>query len=340
MKNKGFIKFFLIFLFIFTLILMPIVKSVSKINLFSEDPSDPLGVDVGDSPGVFVAQSGGFFSEFDDVDRLNMLVLGVNNNMTDTMMLVSWDMKHDRIDIISVPRDTYYHRTGYDGTTQKKINAIYASQGIKEVAEAVHDVLFGIEINYYAVIDYKAVRNIVNGVGGVPLDVKQDMHYEDPYDTPPLVIDIKKGKQTLDGDHAVQYLRYRHGYRNGDLGRVQAQQEFLVSLYRQCLNHGITSSARLVTKNVKSDLTVGAAGKYAMSAMGLDKDSIHSWTIPGEAQYIDKISFYIQDKDGTKDMLRRIYENKEASASGSDSETSSSSEDEEYEEYEEEDSEL
>ena len=312
MKSKVFIKFFLTFLVVFTLIFMPIVKAVSNVNLFNRDATIDDGTG-GDSRGVFVAQTGSFYDDYEDVNRLNLLAMGINNKITDTMMVLSWDMESNTVDVISVPRDTYYHRTGYDDNAEKKINAIYASEGAKASAEAVSDVLYGMEINYYAIIDYNAVRTIVDGVGGVPMDVKQNMYYRDPYDTPPLVIDIKKGPQTLDGEHAVQFLRYRHGYINGDLGRVEAQQEFVKSLYRQCIKNGVLASARLVTENVKSDLTVGAASRYALSALNIGEDSIDSWTVPGVPEYIDETSYYIQDKEATKDMLHRLYAGKSSS---------------------------
>ncbi|MGI6206266.1 MAG: LCP family protein [Anaerovoracaceae bacterium] len=316
MKARTFLKFFLTFLVIFTLIGIPLINAVSNVNLFQ---SDSTGDSTADSEGMLVDGSGTFYDKYSDVNRINLLMLGVNDKMTDTIMLLSWDLDNDNVDVISVPRDTYYHRDGYDGAAERKINSIYASQGVKPTAEAVSDVLYGIPINYYAIITYDAVEKIVDGIGGVPIYVKQDMHYEDPYDDPPLVIDIDKGQQTLDGEHAVQYLRYRHGYANGDLGRVEAQQAFMKALYKQCIKHGVISSAKLITDNIKSDLTLGAVSQYALSAMKLDENSISTYTVPGEGKYIGSTSYYVQDKDATKDMLNEIY-----SGTASDSGSSSS----------------
>ena len=321
MKSKIFLKFFFTFLLVFTLIFMPIVKAVSNVSLFDNNMDFGGGNGNSDSRGVFVAQTGAFYDDYEAINRVNLLAMGVNNKMTDTIMVASWNMDDNTVDVISIPRDTYYHRTGFDANAEKKINSIFASEGAKKAAQAISDVLYGMEINYYASIDYDSVKTIVDGVGGVPMDVKRNMYYTDPYDTPPLVIDIKKGQQTLDGEHAVQFLRYRHGYINGDLGRVEAQQEFIQSLYRQCINHGVLSSARLITENIKSDLTVGAATRYALSAMNIDKDSLDSWTLPGVPEYIDETSYYIQDKEATKTMLRNLYAGRDSSyVEGEDSE--------------------
>ncbi len=314
MKAKTFIKFFLSFLVLFTLIFIPVVKGVSNINIFkTSDGAGDGTLDEQMDVGVLVSPDSEFFSAFTDVNRVNLLMVGINQNMTDTIMLVSWNMDDNKIDIISVPRDTYYERKGYNSPAQKKINAAYGAEGIIGTANAVSDVLYGIPINYYAVVDYDAVKTIVDGIGGVPVNVEKAMKYDDPTDKPPLHINIPAGEQVLDGEHAVQYLRYRKGnhgggYAEGDIGRVKAQQEFVKSAFKQALDHGLIDSVKLITKNVESDITVGAATKFALKAMGLTSDSISTYTVPGVGQYIGNVSYFIQDKDATKDMLKEIYD--------------------------------
>lgn len=317
---KSFVKIFLICLVLFILILIPVIKVVSNINLFSGDGD--LSGSIEDEIDVLVDPNSPFFEAFSEANRVNLLAVGVNDGLTDTIMLVSWDMDANKVDVISVPRDTYYERPGYSSPGQKKINAAYSSEdGIVATANAVSDVLMGMPINYYAVIDYEAVEEIVDGVGGVPIDVPKAMKYDDPYDDPPLHIDIPAGQQTLDGEHAVQYLRYRHGYANGDIGRVEAQQKFMKSLFNQCIENGILDSAKLITSNVKSDVTLGAASKFALKAAGLESDAIRTYTLPGEGKYIGNVSYYVQDEEKTQEMLTEIYQ----VASGTTEETDSGS---------------
>ena len=303
---KSFVKVFLICLVLFTLILIPVIKLISNIQIF-----DNSGISGGieDEIDVLVDPNSPFFEAFADAKRVNLLALGINDGLSDVLMLVSWDMDENKVDLISVPRDTYYEREGYTSPGQKKINAAYASkEGLISTANAVSDVLMGIPINYYAIIDYDAVETIVDGVGGVTVDVPKAMKYDDPYDDPPLHISIPAGVQTLDGEHAVQYLRFRKGYSNGDIGRIEAQQVFMESLFKQCIDHGIVDSAKLITSNVKSDITLGAASKYALKAMGLESGDITTYTLPGEGQYIGGTSYYIQDETATEEMLRDIYQ--------------------------------
>ncbi|MGN1349976.1 MAG: LCP family protein [Anaerovoracaceae bacterium] len=307
MKAKTFFKIFLSFLVLFTLIFIPLIKGVSNINIFQTADGlkgaleDEMDVD------VLVNPDSQFFQAFTESKRVNVLMVGVNQQMTDTIMLVSWDMDSNSVDVISVPRDTYYERAGYNSPAQKKINAAYASEGILGTANAVSDVLFGIPINYYAIVDYDSVKNIVDGIGGVPIDVPKAMKYDDPYDKPPLHINIPAGYQVLDGEHAIQYLRYRKGYKEGDLGRVKAQQEFVKSAFKQAVENGLIDSAKLICKNVESDLTVGAATKFAIKAVGLESDAIETYTLPGEGKYIGDVSYFIQDTDATEEMLLEVY---------------------------------
>lgn len=317
MKGKTFIKFFLVFLVAFTLILIPVVKSVSNFNIFGSGEEGNLAKALNIEADI----NSPLYGEYTGSDRINLLLLGINQDMTDTIMLVSWDLKENSVDIISVPRDTYYEREGASGASLK-INSIYSSEGLEPLAQAVSNVLCGIPINYYAIVGYDAIRNVVDGIGGVPIDVPMDMYYEDPYDTPPLVIDLQAGPQTLDGDKAVQYLRFRKGYPTGDLGRVEAQQEFMKSAFKQALKHGIIDSARLVTSNVQSDLTLGAISKYAISILKLEDDALDSYILPGEGQYIGKFSYFLQDEPATEEMMRNIYGNIEPAVDAAGAEES------------------
>jgi len=110
----------------------------------------------------------------------------------------------------------------------------------------------GIPINYYVVIDYKNVAKIVDSMGGVPMDIPFHMKYSDPYDKPPLYINIQKGQQVLDGNQAVQFLRFRQGgpgysgYPEGDISRIKAQQMFMINAFKQCISFDLPKIATTI----------------------------------------------------------------------------------------------
>lgn len=270
----------------------PILGSKPQANLLDEmtplvDPNSP------------------FYEAFNDKKRINLLLVGVNQGLTDTIMVASFDTKRKHVDLISVPRDTYYERKGFNGEAERKINAAYRKD-IRNTAYAVSDVLEGMPIHCYAIVEYKGVATIVDSMGGVPMDIPKPMRYKDLSDKPPLIIDIPAGQQILDGEHAVQFLRYRSGYREGDIGRVKAQQEFMKSAFKQMLSFDLPKIARTIAKNVESDVTVSMAARIAGKAVGMKADSIETYIMPYRDQ--GHAPWYVYpEKDEIRQMITEIY---------------------------------
>ncbi len=307
---KTFIKTFAAGFLIFTILLVPIqwgLSLVGNIRIFSgtENLMD-------DMPHL-VDPNSPFFEAFKDKNRVNILMMGVNDGMTDTLMLGSYDLDAKHVDVISIPRDTYYPRKGANSAAERKINSIYSVKKAVGTASAVSDILMGMPINYYVVVDYAAVREVVNSMGGVPMNITFHMHYNDPYDKPPLKIDIPEGYQVLNGDKAVEFLRFRKGsggysgYPEGDIGRIKAQQEFVKSAFRQAIGFSLPKVVKTTLDNVDSDLPLGMATKLAASAVGLDGEDLNTVMIPGKSGTKDGLSYWFPDADGIEEMLTGIY---------------------------------
>ena len=304
MNWKAFGKQFAIYFIIFTLIMIPVqlvLDKVGGIRLFSG--TENIMRDM----GYLVDEDSPFYEEFKESKRVNILVMGTNDGLTDTIMLASYDMENQKVDVISVPRDTYYYREGYLSPSAHKINAIYGSDGVIGTAKAVSDVLLGIPINYYAVIDYDGVSKVVESMGGVPMNIPFHMIYSDPYDTPPLKIDIPEGEQVLDGKTAVEYLRFRHGYAQGDIGRVGAQQEFVKAAFKQAIGKDLIKVIKTTMANVDSDLSLGMALKIGSNAMGLESGSIATYLTPGASGTMNGASYWRTDSEEIEAMIRAIY---------------------------------
>ena len=308
--NKGhgndamtFIRHFIVAFVVLTLILVPtrfMFASVAQMEVFSGEEN------LMKQMPTLVDENSVYFEAFKDQQRVNVLLVGANQGMTDTLILASYDMKNQHVDLISIPRDTYYPRPGHDSPAAKKINAIYNSDKMLGTATAVSELLLGMPIHYYARVDYQGVGTIVDAMGGVPITIPFHMTYNDPYDDPPLVIDLPEGYQVLDGEHAIQFLRYRHGYPEGDIGRVRAQQEFMKSAFKQMLSLNLPNIAVTITHNVDSDITLGMATKLATKAIGLTGENITAYMLPGIADSIDGASYWIADRTQTEAMLTEI----------------------------------
>lgn len=331
---SRFIRVFLFSLVCFSLAAFLGITAYSKIFdthplPIPEDQVDKLNLD-SDNP---------FDKSVLEGKRLNTLLLGVNENMTDTIMLASFNIETKDIDVISIPRDTYHHRDGYNGPAEKKINAIYNTVGIEELIDNVQEVLGEkIPIHHYAIIEYQGVKEMVDLVGGVRVDVPVDMKYEDPYDDPPLKIRLSKGVQVLDGEEAMQLLRFRKnsdgtGYINGDLGRIETQQEFVKAFAKKAIGLKLPNIIKAGIENVDTDVKMSQGISYASRLVGIESENINMVMIPGEDKYINGTSYYIHDESETKKLLRKIYNDNEEEELADEVLENERFDDDEYDKY-------
>ena len=273
--------------------------------------------------GTLVPSDSPLFETFTEAERVNILVLGVNQGLTDVIILASYDLNTNDIDLISIPRDTYYYREGFSSAAFFKINSVYHTSGKNSkgenkdpiaIAKAVRDILQGIPINYYAVVNFNSVRDIINAIGGVDFVVPQDMDYDDPYDTPPLSIHFKKGLYHFDGDDAVKLLRFRSGYSTGDLGRINVQQDFLKEVFRQALKSDILKVARVIVNNLEStDISWGLVSRIVSQIKSLSAESLSTYTMPSTFQEVEPWYVYPKPEE-IVELIKQIY-----LGSGSDS---------------------
>ncbi len=178
--------------------------------------------------------------------RTNILLLGKANektagqNLTDTIMIVSFDFSRKKIALLSLPRDLYVQIPGTQTFT--KLNALYQlDRGNDTEADTVKQavsIITGLPIHAFATLDYDGFINIVNLVGGVSVYVDQDLfdpHFPGPnysYET----FAIKKGWQDLDGATALKYVRERHSDPEGDFGRAKRQQTILSAIKKKAFS--------------------------------------------------------------------------------------------------------
>lgn len=232
-------------------------------------------------------------------DFYTILVVGTDtsSSSTDTMMLVSYDVTNQKATVMSIPRDMLVNAFGTDRYT--RINTIYSAYGkgeagmdalTKEVAELV-----GFMPDYRVFISWELVGQMVDAIGGVEYDVPFHMEYDDPYQD--LHIYIEKGLQTLNGDQAMQLVRWRKnnagvssgGGDGSDLTRMQVQQGFLKAVLKETLQiknvTKIEELATLFNEHVESDLTMENLLWFATRAVfgGLNVDAVEFTTMPWKA---------------------------------------------------------
>ena len=201
----------------------------------------------------------------------------------DTIMLGVFDTNNKTASLISIPRDTLVTVDGKD----YKINATYAYYGLDGLCDVVSNTL-AVPVDFYVAVDLAAFEKIVNEVGGIWFTVPQDMDYEDP--TQDLYIHLTAGYQLLDGEHAMQLMRFRSGYSNQDLGRVQVQRNFLVAMVKQTISVSniskVTSLIEILNQYVDSNMPLNTMVYFATQAIGMDLNTaLVSATLPTEWIY-------------------------------------------------------
>ena len=285
--------------FIICCLLLVALVAAGGYELFKNDILPPI-VDDPNSP------------EFNTGQRLNVLLLGNDARSgesmarSDTIILASVDPKSKQMSLLSIPRDTRVNipRHGWD-----KINSASVYGGTDMSMKVVSDLL-GIPVKYYVQVNFNGFKDIVDALGGVTLDVEQDMNHDDPDDGGIYSINLKKGIQRLDGDKALQYVRYRD-YAMGDIDRTAHQQKFLVALAKEMLQPStifkLPTLVPEINKYVKTNLSLGDMMTLASAGRKLENGSIVAQTLPGRPINIDGGSYWGVDPDEAKQMVANLF---------------------------------
>lgn len=240
--------------------------------------------------------------------RVNILLLGKGGaghdgaDLTDTIMVASIDSCQKEVGLLSIPRDLYVKMPG-DGSM--KINAIYATakeqalyngasaadaekQGIEATEKVVENVT-GIPMHYYAMVDFEAFRKAIDTVGGVDINVKEQLY--DPtvaWENNWSPVIAKAGMNHFDGKKALLYARSRHGSARGDFDRAERQREILLALQDKVFSLGTFSNP------VKLSQLVGAFGDHVQTNLSVD-DLMALYDIVGGVEDHKVVSISLAD---------------------------------------------
>jgi LCP family protein required for cell wall assembly len=234
--------------------------------------------------------------------RVNVLVLGIDDGQgglgrSDSMLLVHIDTSSRRMSALSIPRDT---RVPVGGGRYGKINAAHARGGPALAARAVSD-LVGLPVDYTLSTNFNGFSRLVDLVGGIDLNVEQAMDYEDHWGH--LAIHLQPGQQHLDGEKAIQYVRYRkssegHGSRDGsDISRIGRQQKFLQAVASRCLVGSnllrLPEIIREGRRQIRTELATGDLLYIAGLAKEIGSERLKVLTVPGKTAMIGGQSYWL-----------------------------------------------
>ncbi|MDO4712110.1 MAG: LCP family protein, partial [Peptostreptococcaceae bacterium] len=230
-------------------------------------------------------------------ERVNILLMGVDyldskhlktgaSMRTDTIMLFSYDPKTERSFLLSIPRDS---RVNIEGHGPDKINHAHAYGGTELSIKTISEFLDQ-PIHHYVKVDYTAVTELVDAVGGVEVDIPKPMHNDLEK------IHFSPGTQTISGDQTMKYLRFR-GYPNADITRIQVQQDFIKRLSEKILSPSLVVNipqyVDILNKNVETDMSKKQLLEISQLFTKIDPSEIRREILVGEPQRIDGLVYWI-----------------------------------------------
>lgn len=231
---------------------------------------------------------------------------------SDTLMVWSYDPMHERLDLLSVPRDTRIHLPGYKF---RRINEVFAyhygvtrsaGRAAEEVLTAVRYLLnaHGMDFNlsFYLHVDYNAFREIVDLLGGVDVHVDEPMHYDDNAGN--LHIHLDPGDHHLDGQQALEYVRFRG--QSGDRGRILRQMEFLRAMVGKLASPMLFIRGPRLVATVFSSLHTNFhpwdVVFLALEARHLRPERLNPRLLPGQP----KGAYWVMDQDRTALVVQQM----------------------------------
>jgi len=239
---------------------------------------------------------------------VNLLVLGLDDEekRSDVILLVNYSPSGDKVNILSIPRDT---RVSVRGRTTK-INSLIATGGERLIIDRVEG-MTGLPVDYFITLNFKGFREIVDTLGGVEFEIPFNMNYDDPDQD--LHIHLRKGRQVLDGDRAEQLVRYRkgnrrgEGYEDGDIGRIKIQHEFIKEFIDQKMKLKYLSRADdiyfILQEHMATNIGIGDIKHYLKYLKNINYKNIEAYTVPGESKLINKIYYFIYDREETQRII-------------------------------------
>jgi LCP family protein required for cell wall assembly len=252
---------------------------------------------------------------------VNILVMGLDlpepgrenadqlfSGRSDTMLLIRVNPDNGAVNVLSIPRDT---QVNIPDEGVAKINHANLAGGPELVAQTIQTNLGPVPIDRYVRVSTGALRELVDLLGGVEVMVPQRMVYSDQSQN--LNIDLEPGWQTLNGDQAEQFARFRSDG-NGDIGRVQRQQMLLKAL-RERLTHPtiiprLPQVIRVMLRYVDTNLTLEETLALANMAMAVEPEDLHMVMLPGRfsspSEYI--ASYWILDPVATQQVMNNFFQ--------------------------------
>lgn len=257
-------------------------------------------------------------SDLEDDKQQNQLgyhaLVNSLDGLTDSNLLVRFSPENHKLAVLSIPRDT---RTFVEGVGLTKINEANYYGGPALSAKTISDLLGGIGIDRYIRVNVQAVEKLVDALGGVTVYVPKDMKYQD--DSQHLYINLKAGKQKLNGNQALQFMRFRYDDM-GDIGRIQRQQILMRALMEQTLSPAtvvrLPKILSVIQEYIDTNLTIEELVALVGFASQTQRANVQMLMVPGEFSEAKdfQASYWLPSYEGIDALVTQHFDMNQDSA--------------------------
>lgn len=251
-------------------------------------------------------------------DRVNIVLLGIDYSAeregredfrTDTIMLFSVNFSTGKVDIVSLPRDSYADIAFTD--SRWKINGAWMSAGGFEgrgfdcLMQTITSTLGGIPVDYYLAVEMQAVKDIVDAVGGVWYDVDYEINMDSRH--------LDTGYQLLDGQAVLDYCRARKDITSGtDIDRIDRQQRLLLEVFSQLKSEKLLPKIPEIYSSLKSEIYTNLNFEQiaALTFYGLDIDpetDLNRYALTGKYMSAYNATYYVLDHTYTQEVVKQVF---------------------------------
>lgn len=260
-----------------------------------------------------------------NLGEFRCLILGISTDqedvdLTDTIMVASYNPNTQKATLLSIPRDTYTGKNPSRATAYEKINALYSRKHRPdETLEAVNEIT-GLNIEYYVVVKTEALIKLVDAIGGVTFNVPINMDYDDTSQN--LHIHLKAGEQKLNGEQAEGLVRFRHNnngtsypeeYGDNDTGRMRTQREFIMQVVKQTAKPGnifkIGEILDVAKEYVITNIDFNVAKDYIPYIVEFNTENLLTATLPGinTNKNTSGTWVFIHNKKQTEELVQELF---------------------------------
>lgn len=267
-------------------------------------------------------------SEEFDRNVLNILLVGFDKDegrsetenifRTDTNILASINLEEKTVDMISIPRDSYVAIAHMDGK-RDKFNSSFVhgylygggttakektEKGYEYLLDTTKDLLGGIPINYYVAVDMDVVQEIVDAIGGVEIEIPQDVISRSKK------VAIEKGTHVLNGKDLMYYARNRQ-LRDGDIDRVKNQQRIVMAIFKTLKESNKFSALPKIYKsmmdNIETNMNLNQMTALALFGMDLDMKDLETHMLKGEFGHFNNLAYWIINQEARVELIEDIF---------------------------------